>query len=79
MRSIVSFYLCYLLCLGLGVACVACVCVWNHRWRGGFVWDGSAMQFNWHPVLMVTGLVVVYGYGERSVPSQSDRIGVITR
>ncbi|XP_028269931.1 lysosomal membrane ascorbate-dependent ferrireductase CYB561A3 isoform X2 [Parambassis ranga] len=61
MRSIVIFYLCYLLCLCLSVACVVCVCVWNSRWRGGFAWDGSALQFNWHPVLMVTGLVVLYG------------------
>lgn len=64
MRSIVSFYICYLLCLGLGLACLACVLLWNNRWRGGFAWDGSSAQFNWHPVLMVTGLVVLYGYGE---------------
>ncbi|XP_043967000.1 lysosomal membrane ascorbate-dependent ferrireductase CYB561A3 isoform X2 [Gambusia affinis] len=63
MRSTVTFYLCYLLCLALGLACVVCVCVWNSRWRGGFAWDGSGLQFNWHPVLMVTGLVVLYGYG----------------
>uniref|UniRef100_A0A4W6CEW0 Lysosomal membrane ascorbate-dependent ferrireductase CYB561A3 n=1 Tax=Lates calcarifer TaxID=8187 RepID=A0A4W6CEW0_LATCA len=31
------------------------------QWRGGFSWDGSALQFNWHPVLMVSGLVVLYG------------------
>ncbi|XP_023253362.1 cytochrome b ascorbate-dependent protein 3-like isoform X3 [Seriola lalandi dorsalis] len=63
MRSITIFYMCYLLCLGLGLACVVCVCVWNSQWRGGFAWDGKARQFNWHPVLMVTGLVVVYGIG----------------
>ncbi|XP_012705103.2 cytochrome b ascorbate-dependent protein 3 isoform X2 [Fundulus heteroclitus] len=63
MRSTVMFYLCYLLCVAVGLACVACVCVWNSRWRGGFAWDGSGLQFNWHPVLMVTGLVVLYGYG----------------
>ncbi|XP_059194078.1 lysosomal membrane ascorbate-dependent ferrireductase CYB561A3 isoform X2 [Centropristis striata] len=63
MRSIVSFYICYLLCLGLGLACTVCVCVWNSHWRGGFAWDGSTLQFNWHPVLMVTGLIVLYGYG----------------
>ncbi|XP_044052013.1 lysosomal membrane ascorbate-dependent ferrireductase CYB561A3 isoform X2 [Siniperca chuatsi] len=63
MRSIVSFYICYLLCLCLGLACMVCVCLWNSRWRGGFAWDGSAIQFNWHPVLMVTGLVVLYGNG----------------
>ncbi|XP_034398299.1 cytochrome b ascorbate-dependent protein 3 isoform X2 [Cyclopterus lumpus] len=63
MRPIVSFYVCYLLCLGLSLACVVCVCVWNSRWRGGFAWDGSGLQFNWHPVLMVTGLIVLYGNG----------------
>ncbi|XP_026176420.1 lysosomal membrane ascorbate-dependent ferrireductase CYB561A3 isoform X2 [Mastacembelus armatus] len=63
MRSIMLFYICYLLCLSLGLACVVCVCVWSRQWRGGFAWDGSALQFNWHPVLMVTGLVVVYGIG----------------
>ncbi|KAM7416904.1 hypothetical protein PAMA_018809 [Pampus argenteus] len=63
MRSVVSFYICYLLCLCLGLACMVCVCLWNSRWRGGFAWDGSAQQFNWHPVLMVAGLVVLYGYG----------------
>lgn len=63
MWPIVSFYLCYLLCLGLSLACVVCVCLWNVHWRGGFAWDGSALQFNWHPVLMVTGLVVLYGNG----------------
>ncbi|XP_070820730.1 lysosomal membrane ascorbate-dependent ferrireductase CYB561A3 isoform X2 [Chaetodon trifascialis] len=63
MGSIVSFYIYYLLCLGLGLACVVCVCLWNSQWRGGFAWDGSVLQFNWHPVLMVTGLVVLYGNG----------------
>lgn len=63
MSSIMRFYICYLLCLGLGLACVVCVCVWNSQWRGGFAWDGSTLQFNWHPVLMVTGLVVLYGIG----------------
>ncbi|XP_067151883.1 lysosomal membrane ascorbate-dependent ferrireductase CYB561A3 isoform X3 [Apteryx mantelli] len=46
---------------GLGVACVAFVSAWCQQWRGGFAWDGSARMFNWHPVLMVTGLVVLYG------------------
>ncbi|XP_041644091.1 cytochrome b ascorbate-dependent protein 3 isoform X2 [Cheilinus undulatus] len=63
MRTIVNFYIHYLLSLCLGLACIVCVCLWNSRWRGGFAWDGSPQQFNWHPVLMVTGLVVLYGNG----------------
>ena len=40
------------------------VSFWNAQWRGGFAWDGTGKQFNWHPVFMVTGLVVLYGNGE---------------
>lgn len=58
-----GFYICFLLCLCLGLACVFCVCLWFNRWSDGFAWDGSERQFNWHPVLMVSGLVVVYGIG----------------
>uniref|UniRef100_W5NEG0 Lysosomal membrane ascorbate-dependent ferrireductase CYB561A3 n=1 Tax=Lepisosteus oculatus TaxID=7918 RepID=W5NEG0_LEPOC len=61
MSSVLSFYVSYLLCLCLGFLCVVFVSYWNSKWRGGFAWDGSGLQFNWHPVLMVTGLVVVYG------------------
>ncbi|XP_036383473.1 cytochrome b ascorbate-dependent protein 3 [Megalops cyprinoides] len=61
MRSMLLFYICYLLSLFLGILCVVFVSYWNSHWRGGFAWDGSALQFNWHPVLMVTGLVVLYG------------------
>ncbi|XP_068026195.1 lysosomal membrane ascorbate-dependent ferrireductase CYB561A3 isoform X3 [Melanerpes formicivorus] len=45
----------------LGVVCVAFVSAWCQYWRGGFALDGSARTFNWHPVLMVTGMVVLYG------------------
>ncbi|NWX23570.1 CYAC3 protein, partial [Aegotheles bennettii] len=46
---------------GLGLTCVAFTAAWCQHWRGGFSWDGSASTFNWHPVLMVAGLVVTYG------------------
>ncbi|NXK19587.1 CYAC3 protein, partial [Arenaria interpres] len=46
---------------GLGFVCVAFVSAWCQHWRGGFALDGSAKMFNWHPVLMVTGMVVLYG------------------
>ncbi|XP_061672320.1 lysosomal membrane ascorbate-dependent ferrireductase CYB561A3 isoform X2 [Syngnathoides biaculeatus] len=63
MMSITHFYIWYFLCMGLGLASVVCVCLWNSHWRGGFAWDGSSLQFNWHPVLMVTGMLVLYGNG----------------
>uniref|UniRef100_A0A673J8F8 Lysosomal membrane ascorbate-dependent ferrireductase CYB561A3 n=1 Tax=Sinocyclocheilus rhinocerous TaxID=307959 RepID=A0A673J8F8_9TELE len=58
MRFPVSFYV---LSVWLGFLCVMFVCLWSGIWRGGFAWDGSFLQFNWHPVLMVTSLVVLYG------------------
>ncbi|XP_026052881.1 cytochrome b ascorbate-dependent protein 3 [Carassius auratus] len=51
----------YVLSVWLGFLCVMFVCLWSGTWRGGFAWDGSFLQFNWHPVLMVTSLVVLYG------------------
>ncbi|NXS62535.1 CYAC3 protein, partial [Brachypteracias leptosomus] len=45
----------------LGFLCVALVSAWCQYWRGGFSWDGSTQTFNWHPVLMVTGMLVLYG------------------
>ncbi|XP_046870361.1 lysosomal membrane ascorbate-dependent ferrireductase CYB561A3-like [Hypomesus transpacificus] len=62
MASTALFYVTYVFCLALGLLCVVCVTYWSSRWRGGFAWDASALQFNWHPVLMVTGLLVLFGY-----------------
>ncbi|KAM3599351.1 uncharacterized protein V6R79_004255 [Siganus canaliculatus] len=61
MASSVFFYAAYTLCLTLGLLCVLMVTFWVSHWGGGFSWDGSALQFNWHPVCMVSGLVVLYG------------------
>lgn len=51
------------LCLALGFVCAILVSVWGSHFRGGFKWDGSGLEFNWHPVLMTCGLVVLYGWG----------------
>ncbi|TRY60818.1 hypothetical protein DNTS_003155 [Danionella cerebrum] len=51
----------FLKSVSLGFLSVVFVCLWSGIWRGGFAWDGSFLQFNWHPVLMVTSLVVLYG------------------
>ncbi|KAJ6654161.1 hypothetical protein lerEdw1_007430, partial [Lerista edwardsae] len=40
----------------LGVLCVGLTSFWAQHWLGGFAWDGSSKMFNWHPVLMVTGI-----------------------
>ncbi|XP_051907658.1 lysosomal membrane ascorbate-dependent ferrireductase CYB561A3-like [Hippocampus zosterae] len=57
-----SFYMSWCLCINMGLLCVIMVVFWNWRWRGGFAWDGSEAQFSWHPVLMISGLLVLYGF-----------------
>ncbi|XP_035186765.1 cytochrome b reductase 1 [Oxyura jamaicensis] len=45
----------------LGFVAVVCSLVWVFRYREGLGWDGGAAEFNWHPVLVVTGFVFVQG------------------
>ncbi|XP_058011362.1 lysosomal membrane ascorbate-dependent ferrireductase CYB561A3 isoform X2 [Ahaetulla prasina] len=45
----------------LGILCLGLTVYWSQHWLGGLAWDGSHKMFNWHPVLMVTGMVVLYG------------------
>ncbi|XP_006875108.1 PREDICTED: cytochrome b ascorbate-dependent protein 3-like [Chrysochloris asiatica] len=55
------FYLSCLALGSLGLLCILFTSYWMWYWRNGFAWDGSQLMFNWHPVLMVAGMVVVYG------------------
>ncbi|KAM6158162.1 lysosomal membrane ascorbate-dependent ferrireductase CYB561A3 [Rhynchocyon petersi] len=55
------FYVSCLALVSLGSLCILLTVYWMQYWRGGFAWDGSIHMFNWHPVLMVAGMVVVYG------------------
>ncbi|XP_035472077.1 transmembrane ascorbate-dependent reductase CYB561 [Scophthalmus maximus] len=45
----------------LGLASVVLTGVWMGHYRGGFAWDGSAQEFNLHPLCMVLGLVFLHG------------------
>ncbi|KAM6966475.1 transmembrane ascorbate-dependent reductase CYB561 isoform 1-T1 [Tautogolabrus adspersus] len=45
----------------VGLASVVLTGVWMGHYRGGFAWDGSAQEFNLHPLCMVLGLVFLQG------------------
>ncbi|XP_062893892.1 transmembrane ascorbate-dependent reductase CYB561 [Mobula hypostoma] len=45
----------------LGLASVIMTGVWLGHYQGGFAWDGTANQFNVHPLCMVIGMVFLYG------------------
>lgn len=49
---------------GLSSLIVVQMLVWIFHYRGGFAWqDVPALQFNWHPLLMVISLIILYGHG----------------
>ncbi|KAM9629135.1 plasma membrane ascorbate-dependent reductase CYBRD1 isoform 2-T2 [Morphnus guianensis] len=35
--------------------------VWVFHYREGLSWDGGPREFNWHPVLVITGFVFIQG------------------
>lgn len=44
-----------------GIVLVILMITWLSYFRGGFAWSSnSGSQFNWHPLLMVLGLVFLY-------------------
>ncbi|XP_066468325.1 plasma membrane ascorbate-dependent reductase CYBRD1 [Tiliqua scincoides] len=45
----------------LGFLSVVFALVWVLRYREGLGWNGGSEEFNWHPVLVVTGFVFVQG------------------
>ncbi|XP_066046047.1 LOW QUALITY PROTEIN: plasma membrane ascorbate-dependent reductase CYBRD1 [Chamaea fasciata] len=45
----------------VGFVSVVLSFVWVFQYRGGLSWDGSSREFNWHPVLIVTGFVFIQG------------------
>lgn len=46
-----------------GIASLSLVGVWMGKYRKGFAWDGSAKQFNWHPLCMVLSMVFLSSEG----------------
>ncbi|RMC18554.1 hypothetical protein DUI87_04446 [Hirundo rustica rustica] len=52
----------------VGFVSVILSLVWVFHYREGLSWDGSAAEFNWHPVLIVTGFVFIQGIEKRGYP-----------
>lgn len=57
----VNFKVIYTITQAIGVTIVALVGVWVESYRGGLAWTSDPkLQFNWHPLLMVFGMVFLY-------------------
>lgn len=50
--------------LFFGVASIVFVAVWVSHYGEGVAWDGGMAEFNWHPVLVVSGYIFLQGLGE---------------
>lgn len=47
-----------------GIMAVVLTGIWMGHFRGGMAWQSDpAHEFNWHPMLMVLGMVYLYGNG----------------
>ena len=58
----------YTVAQGTGILAVILTGVWMGHYRGGFaVSSEDDAVFNWHPLLMILGLVYMYGNGEFKV------------
>ncbi|XP_044525735.1 plasma membrane ascorbate-dependent reductase CYBRD1 [Gracilinanus agilis] len=45
----------------VGFLAVLFTLVWVLHYREGLGWDGGSQEFNWHPVLTITGFVFIQG------------------
>ncbi|KAJ7415568.1 hypothetical protein WISP_77624 [Willisornis vidua] len=45
----------------VGFVSVILSLVWVFHYREGLSWDGGPAEFNWHPVLIITGFVFIQG------------------
>lgn len=50
----------------VGLVSIIFVLRWVLHFKEGFAWDGGLAEFNWHPVLMVTGFIFLQGVGEET-------------
>ena len=46
-----------------GIAILIMVGYWTGHYRGGFAWDGSAKEFNYHPLYMIISMVFLNSQG----------------
>lgn len=48
----------------LGILAMVLTGVWMKHYLGGFAWDGSGHEFDYHPLCMVISLVFLYSEGK---------------
>lgn len=47
-----------------GILAMVLTGIWMGKYLGGFAWDGTAYEFNYHPLCMVISMVFLYSEGK---------------
>ena len=57
----------FISCVGaiqiLGILAMVLTGIWMGKYQGGFAWDGSGREFNYHPLCMVISMIFLYSEG----------------
>lgn len=63
----------------LGILAMILTGIWMGKYLGGFAWDGSGLEFNYHPLCMVISMVFLYSEGKIIVSSRFSVARLIRR
>lgn len=67
-RDSMASPLVFIVCVGaiqiLGISAMVLTGIWMGKYLGGFAWDGSAHEFNYHPLCMIISMVFLYSEGK---------------
>ncbi|XP_054472001.1 plasma membrane ascorbate-dependent reductase CYBRD1 [Anoplopoma fimbria] len=61
MENIRRFAVALSAAVALGIVSIIFVGIWVSHYRDGLAWDGGSAEFNWHPVLIVSGFIFLQG------------------
>lgn len=53
----------------IGFTIIILMASWISLYLGGFGWSTPKLEFNWHPMLMVMGMIYLYGNCKKNVAS----------
>lgn len=61
MESFRQFLVALSAAAAVGIVCIIFVLRWVLHYKEGLAWDGGLAEFNWHPVLIVSGFIFLQG------------------